>query len=210
MLKKQFWLGLTAFWVGQLLSWSMRIQIAAHPKRNNKTPYLFAFWHGKQFLPVIKLIRIHHTEGAVLVSPSKDGDILSTWLNKLGYETIRGSSRRDNVRALVMMMRRVSVGQSIGFGVDGPLGPIHKVKPGMTHMAQKYKVGIVPIGSAFNRKWIFTKAWDRFEVPKPFCKAAIYLGEPLYIDENDDLESANIELEKRIHEAELVASTMLN
>lgn len=208
-LSKRKLLGALAYVVSTLLSWTIRFRIAYHPKRDQHTPYLFAFWHGKQLLPVLKLIKIHYTEGAVLVSPSKDGDILSAWLNKMGYETIRGSSRRDNISALTAMMRRIKKGHSIGFGIDGPLGPIYKVKPGMTHMAQKFKVGIVPIGSAFSRQWIFKKAWDRYEVPKPFCKAAMYLGEPIFLDETADLEHANQLLEERIHQAEAMAKSML-
>ncbi len=210
MKRKQYFFGLLAYYISSILSWTMKIKIESHPNRNPEQPYLFAFWHGKQFLPVLKLNRIHFTEGAVLVSPSKDGDILSTWLNKMGYETIRGSSRRDNVSALTAMIRRIKKGQSLGFGIDGPLGPIYKVKPGMTHMAQKLNIGIVPIGSCFSRCFTFEKAWDRFELPKPFSTAVLYLGEPVFIDEKMDLEQANRLLEKKIHQAEDEAKRRLN
>ncbi|MFX5622524.1 DUF374 domain-containing protein, partial [Acinetobacter baumannii] len=88
------------------------------------------------------------------ISPSKDGDLLTVWLKKLGYEVIRGSSRHQNISALAGMIRKLKKGYSLGFGIDGPIGPIYKVKPGMTHMAQKLGIPIVPVGSAFSQKWV--------------------------------------------------------
>lgn len=170
--------------------------------------YLFAFWHGKQWLPIFAL-RNHNTQMAALVSSSKDGDLLEVWLKKIGYSVIRGSSRHKNISALSRMIRQLKAGFSIGFGIDGPIGPIYKVKPGMTHMAQKLKVPIVPVGSAFSKKWVLDKAWDRYEIPKPFSKAAFYLGQPLYISEQDDLELMNQSLEEQIQLAEQKAHRLL-
>jgi lysophospholipid acyltransferase (LPLAT)-like uncharacterized protein len=203
-------LGFLIYVVSYLLYKTLKMTMVYHEDYQQDKPYLFAFWHGKQFLPIFNLIKYHKIKGAVLVSPSKDGDILTASLKQLGYEVIRGSSRKRNVSALMGMIRRVKQGQSIGFGIDGPIGPIHIVKPGMTHMAQKYNVEILPIGSAFSRKWVFEKAWDKFELPKPFSKAAYYMGKPFIIPLDADLERYNVLLEHRIHDAEIQARQLLN
>jgi lysophospholipid acyltransferase (LPLAT)-like uncharacterized protein len=201
-------LGHVAYYVGLILKWSLRIRIQASPDYDPYQQYLFAFWHGKQLLPVLSLTT-HRGLRAVLVSPSKDGDILSVCLKHLGYEIIRGSSRDRNISALAEMMRKLKAGYSLGFGVDGPIGPIYKVKPGMTHMAQKFSIPIIPVGSAFSKQWILEKAWDRYAIPKPFSKTLLYLGEPFYIKAEDDLENSNRVLEQKIEQAQTEALRLL-
>lgn len=205
-LKSQL-LGRLAYYITTLLKKSLFITVTKHPDYNPNRPCLFAFWHGKQLLPVWELrLQLNQSKQAVLVSPSRDGDLLTVWLQKLGYEVIRGSSRRQNISALTSMVRKVKEGYSLGFGIDGPMGPIHKVKPGMTHIAQKWGIPIIPVGSAFSRKWVIEKAWDKYEIPKPLSKAVLYLGKPFFIEPDMALETCNLELENRIHEAEAKAA----
>jgi len=206
---KERWLGYFAYLLTLLLSKTLDKVVSKHPKYDPNAQYLFAFWHGKQLLPILELKK-HGAKRAVLVSASRDGDLLAAWLKNLGYEIIRGSSRRQNVSALVGMMRKLEEKYSLGFGIDGPIGPIYKVKPGMTHMAQKFKIPIIPVGSAFSHKWIIEKAWDKYEIPKPFSKAAFYLGEPMFIEDMVDLTLKNHELEIAIDKAEAIAKELLS
>lgn len=202
------YLGFIVHHLTSILQKTLRIKIHAHKHYQPTQPYLFAFWHGKQLLPVLELVH-HQTKRAALVSSSRDGEMLATWLEKLNYEVVRGSSRKNNVSALTGMMRKLKAGYSMGFGIDGPIGPIYKVKPGMTHMAQRCGIAIIPVGSAFSRKWIMQKAWDKFEIPKPFARAVFYVGEPLFIQADGNLEAFNLLLETRIHEAEQKAESLL-
>jgi len=201
-------LGNLAYCLTELLYKTLRVGFVHHEGYNPSQQYLFAFWHGKQLLPVL-MLRRHLTTCSVLVSPSRDGDLLTVWLKNLDYEVIRGSSRDKNISALVSMMKKLKQGTSLGFGIDGPIGPIHKVKPGMTHMAQKLGIPIIPVGSAFSRKWIIDKAWDKYQIPKPFVKGILYLGKPKYIAKEVDLADANLELEQAIQEAEAKAFSLL-
>ncbi len=205
---KAFLLAHLACGLSYCLQKTLDIRFSADPHYERKKPYFFAFWHGKQWLPVLQLMQ-HQSKRAVLVSPSRDGDILALWLKRLGYETIRGSSRRDNQQALRGMMRKIKAGYSIGFGIDGPMGPIYRVKPGMTYLAQKFQIPIIPVGAAFARKWVLEKAWDRYEIPKPFSKAAFYLGAPMQVGVDADLTEANQQLENAIHQAESMAHDLL-
>jgi lysophospholipid acyltransferase (LPLAT)-like uncharacterized protein len=201
-------LGNLAYYMTVLLGMTLRVVISKHSEYNPKSQYLFAFWHGKQLLPVFEL-QSHGTRRAVLVSPSRDGDLLTVWLQKLGYEVVRGSSRTQNISALAGMIRKLKAGCSLGFGIDGPIGPIYKVKPGMTHMAQKFRIPIIPVGTAFSRRWVVEKAWDKYEIPKPFAKAVFYLGKPFYIEKGTDLAASNDMLEGLINDAEVAANKLL-
>lgn len=203
------WVGLLAYYINTLLLKTLKVQYVIAPQYSKNTQYLCAFWHGKQWLPIVTLT-LHHTKVAVLVSPSRDGDMLSALIEKYGYEVVRGSSRRKNVSALADMIRKLKEGYSLGLGVDGPIGPIYKAKPGLVQMAQKFDVDILPVGSAFSRKWVLTKAWDHYEIPKPFSKAVIYIAPPFRLDKNLSLEEANLLLETRIHAAEKEAKRIVN
>ena len=199
-------LGLSAYYIASFLYRSLRTQCITHPLYCPHTPYLFAFWHGAQFLPVFTLRQQHRTPRAVLVSPSRDGDILSIWLEKLGYKVLRGSSRARNIQALTSMLRILKQGYSLGFAIDGPIGPPYQVKPGMTHMAQKLGIPIVPVGSAYRRSFRSEQSWDKYMLPYPGTKAACYLGEPLVIPKQALLGPYNQLLKEQIHAAQTQAS----
>lgn len=203
MLKQKI-IGNICYYVFKFLQFSLRLKIIKHPEYDIKKPYLFAFWHGKQLLPVLKL-KDHKTFKTALVSPSRDGEILATLLRKLGILVLRGSSRDSNIKSLKAMIKRIKNNHTIGFGIDGPIGPIYKVKPGMTYLSQKYQIPIVPIGSYFESKWVFEKAWDKFEIPKPFSKSTMYYGQPYIVGKTEDLEQANLTLEEKIRQIELEA-----
>ena len=208
MFNKQKILGLLAYYISQLLKLTLQVKVVHNNNYNSNLQYLFAFWHGKQFLPTLELVS-HKTKCAALVSPSRDGDMLSIWLEKLGYIVLRGSSRDNNIKSLRQMLFILRQGVSLGFGVDGPIGPVFKIKPGIVYMAQKLNISIIPVGSYFSAKKIFYKAWDKYEIPRLFSRAVLYLGDPICISKDYDLELANIILEEKIHQADKIAADLL-
>lgn len=204
---QKFWknprfVGTAAYYLMRFLNFTLQIRFEKHAKVVTGEQYLFAFWHGKLFLPAVTLLRQQKTPGAVMVSPSRDGEILTVALEKIGFAVIRGSSRDSGMRALLQTKRKLDRGYSIGFGIDGPIGPIHVIKPGMPFLAQKCKIKIVPVGCAFSRCWVFNKSWDKFELPKPFSKAGLALGEPIEIKPGDNIDEVCAELAKLIHAEE--------
>jgi len=201
-------LSIFAFYLARILYSTIRMRVVFHPDYDKDKQCLGAFWHGNLFLPLF-FSNQHQTKMAVLVSPSRDGDIICDWLRRVGYETIRGSSRRNNVAALAEMFRKLKDGYSIGIIVDGPLGPRHKVKPGIVHMAQKLSVEIVPVGTAVTRKWMFN-SWDKFELPKPFCKGALYCNKPISVPLEASLEEFSSIVEQKLLEADKIAHSLLN
>jgi len=208
MTRYQFF-GHLVYYIAWILNKTLRVRVIFKETLLKDKVYLSAFWHGHQIYPALSLIKYHSPKQAALVSPSKDGEIVSTFLKKWGYKTIRGSSRRDAVKSSLEILRVLEEGYSFGFAIDGPLGPRHKAKLGAVRMAQKLNMEIVPIGSICNRKWIFQKAWDKFELPKPFSKIVVYVDEPLAVPKHSDITQINEELERRIHAAEQKAKEAL-
>lgn len=173
----------------------MRLQVIKHADEALDAQRLYVFWHGKQFLPTFVLRRAHQPIAA-LVSASKDGQIMATWMSLMGYRSIRGSSNRKAVSSLVHALRAVREGCSVGITPDGPVGPAEVAKPGVVFLSQKTGVAIVPIGSAFSRTWTF-RSWDRYQLPKFFSRAVCVVGKPMVIPKEGDPE----EWGRRVDEA---------
>lgn len=190
-------LGKIAYLISIILKLTLRIKVIHHPEYNKHSQYLFAFWHGKQILPIIELVK-HGDKRAVLASPSKDGDILDSLLTSHNYTVIRGSARSNSIRALASMVKHLKQGYSLGFGCDGPTGPIYQPKQGLAYMSQKLQIPIIPVGSAFKNKHIFNKAWDKFELPHIFSKSVFYLGQPFVVGMDEDLNQATDKIKTAI------------
>ena len=163
-------------------------------------PPVYAFWHGKQFYFLSLLPR----KGlSTMVSLSKDGQLQSSILKKLGVYVARGSSSRGGVTGVLELYKRLKRGNPVCFAVDGPRGPIHVPKAGVLQLAQKTQSKIIPVSAKANNKFVFSKAWDRYELPKPFSKITIVFGEPYYLTE--EINDTNLEYFK----AELISKINL-
>lgn len=112
----------------------------------------------------------------ILISQSKDGQILASASEHMGYLTVRGSSHRGGVAGLLAGMRKVQEGYSMTIAVDGPKGPIYKVKDGITAVSEKSKRPIVPVRGYPEKKFIFQKSWNKATLPLPFTKIRLRIG----------------------------------
>ncbi|HSX20375.1 MAG TPA: lysophospholipid acyltransferase family protein [Gammaproteobacteria bacterium] len=202
--------GNVAYYVLRTLGYTLRVKIHKHPSIDPTQPYLFAFWHGRQLFPSLIIEQHHFTPLCAMVSPSRDGGLLTAYLHKIGFAVVRGSSRDNSVAALRQMRRKLLQGSSIGFASDGPIGPRHIVKPGVVYLAQKLRCPIIPLGSDFDKCWTFEKAWDKFQLPKPFARCGLILGEPFYVPQDMDIEQGCAELAERLHAAERDALQLID
>ena len=146
--------------------------------------FIFALWHEQ----VIAVMTGHAwTEPFLtLASRSKDGDYAAFISQKMGFVSVRGSSRRKSIdkggkEALQEYISGVSKGISGGMTVDGPRGPRQKCKPGVVLVARDTGSPILPVVAVANRYWEFN-SWDRFKIPKPFTKIVMLYGEPISIE----------------------------
>jgi lysophospholipid acyltransferase (LPLAT)-like uncharacterized protein len=160
--------------------------------------FIYAFWHGRQFL----LFHSHRNTGIVIpASESRDGEIQAQILKRFGFDVVRGSSKRRGERALLGMVDGLRKGKTIALAVDGPRGPLHEVKQGVTYLAGKLNKPIVPVVTGARRHWILEKIWDRYMLPKPFTTGVVIYGNPIVVNgtTEDELESKRRELETALN-----------
>lgn len=136
---------------------------------------VFAHWHGQE-LCILPLITPWHI--ATMTSTSKDGALVDFAIRRLGGMTSRGSSTRGGVGALKGLVRLLGQGYHASMAVDGPKGPLHKVKPGVFELARLGKARVVPFGAACSREHIFRKSWNLAQLPLPFARVSVVFGEP--------------------------------
>jgi lysophospholipid acyltransferase (LPLAT)-like uncharacterized protein len=112
----------------------------------------------------------------ILISNSKDGQILASAVEYMGYQTVRGSSHRGGVAGLLAGMRKVIDGNKLTIAVDGPRGPIYKVKEGITAVSDKARRPIVPVRGYPKMKFVFKRSWNKATLPFPFTKIILKIG----------------------------------
>jgi lysophospholipid acyltransferase (LPLAT)-like uncharacterized protein len=153
--------------------------------------FIYAFWHQRQ---VFFTWSHRDASAAVLVSKSKDGEMIAKTMRLSRINAVRGSSSRGGAAAAREMVDMLRSGKDVGISPDGPKGPAREVKAGAVRLAQLSGAPIVPIGNALSNKLEFAKAWDRFQVPLPFGRAVVIYGEPVRIGPDDDLAAKALEL----------------
>lgn len=200
--------GAFAHYVSQLLIKTLRVQYALHPNVVMDKQYAYGFWHDKQFAPITLMPKFGGNKRAGLVSASRDGDMLASWIKRLGYHVVRGSSSRKALSGLVNLLAAAKEGYSFGIAADGPRGPKYVAKSGISFLACKAGVEIVPVGVAFSSKWQF-KSWDQYQLPKPFAKIIIYVGEPLSITDPTKIDEVTHQFENALIEADKQAEQVL-
>jgi lysophospholipid acyltransferase (LPLAT)-like uncharacterized protein len=160
------------------------------------TPVIYTVWHGQiLLLPYLygRRFRIH-----ALTSRSRDGEILSRFVEGFGIRVVRGSTSRGGPRALLRLARVIrDQGDNALVVPDGPRGPRHVAQPGAVLLAKLTGVPMVPVAfSASSRRVV--RSWDRFLVPHPFARAVVVFGEPIMVRRDADrdvLETKRCELE---------------
>ena len=159
---------------------------------------LLCTWH-QQFFSVIRYFRKYQSyHPHLMISPSKDGDIIAGVARLAGWHPIRGSSSRDGKKAMRDLVRRLKKTNLAAHIVDGPRGPIGKVKAGTIRLAHITKAVIVPFYVSTASAWTFN-SWDRFFIPKPFATVFLRFGKMVTFrttENNEDFESQRRHLEK--------------
>ncbi|MBU1636671.1 lysophospholipid acyltransferase family protein [bacterium] len=138
-------------------------------------PLLTITWHGRMMVPVWFARRKNFV---AMISQHRDGEMVARLVQKLGYETVRGSSTRGGSGAAKLMVERLKNGQVGAMICDGPKGPIYKMKPGTPYIALTAGAEVIPATFAGKSRWTF-RSWDRFTVPKPFSRVFLLWGEPI-------------------------------
>ncbi|WP_372683410.1 lysophospholipid acyltransferase family protein [Desulfosarcina sp.] len=161
---------------------------------------VYASWH-QRFFPGITFFATRKPI-AIMISQSRDGEMIARVADILGWRSVRGSSTRGGVQALKALRSLTRRGYRVGHIVDGPQGPFGVVKPGLITIAQFSGAPILPVVTSAERRWVFS-SWDRFMVPKPFSRVFIRFTPPFHVPRRLDpeaFEALRQDVEKQIKE----------
>jgi len=132
-------------------------------------------WH-QQFFAAMRPFRAYAAfHPCLMISKSRDGDIIAYVAQRHGWQTVRGSSSRSGKEALREIIEQVKQTRLAGHVLDGPRGPAGVVKAGIIGLAQATGAVIVPFYTSADRAWYF-RSWDTFLLPKPFARVHLRFG----------------------------------
>jgi lysophospholipid acyltransferase (LPLAT)-like uncharacterized protein len=93
---------------------------------------------------------------------------------------------------------------------DGPQGPRHHCKPGSLLLAQLSGAPVLPMAATASSSWQLP-TWDGLQLPLPFSRVTVAVGDPFTLPQGldaDSLEEERQNLEQLLGElGELAAGT---
>lgn len=182
-----------------------------------KSPVIFALWHnrvplgpcGWDFQSGAQPIR-------VMISKSKDGEIIAHIMRRMNVGAVRGSSAKGGKQkgataALREMLRLLKDGEAVAITPDGPRGPRMRAQMGAIQVARMSGAPILPFawscrpGKAFH-------SWDRILMPYPFAKGAGVYGDLIVVPRqlsDDDMEVWRRKLEDELNRVSAEADRLV-
>ena len=162
---------------------------------------ILAFWHGR----ILSGMIYFRDRGIIVItSDNFDGEWIARIIQRFGFGTARGSSSRGGQRALIQMKRDMANGKPVAFTLDGPRGPARVAQPGAVYLAKITGNPVVPFHMEAERFWT-VHSWDRTQVPKPWSRISLVIGEPFEVPSDTDaagIDCASRELERRLADLE--------
>ncbi len=198
-------------WAAKTLKWVSGLvrTKAVGIEQVTRGPCGIAHWHGDE---LALIPRFGHIGPTILVSHSKDGEIMAKATTALGYRVTRGSSSRGAVGGLLALIKAVRDGHAVVLAVDGPQGPRGVCKPGIVRVVQKSGAPLFPVGVAGSSRYVFKKSWNRAYLPLPFSRQVVWVDKPLYFPKNADASKVSEycrRVESAIGNAQKKAETLL-
>jgi lysophospholipid acyltransferase (LPLAT)-like uncharacterized protein len=118
----------------------------------------------------------------IMISQSKDGEMLAQYAAGFGVIPARGSSQKGGRDALEQMRGYIlSGGKGCATVLDGPRGPAYVAKKGMIHLAKLTGAPLIPLIWSANRVITIRDSWDKTMLPLPWSKVYVAFGEPINI-----------------------------
>jgi lysophospholipid acyltransferase (LPLAT)-like uncharacterized protein len=130
------------------------------------------FWHAR-LLPLAYTHRGRKV--AVLVSRSRDGELITGVIERLGFVVGRGSSSRGASEGVSELLRWAGRGHPLAITPDGPRGPAGEVKAGLVSLASRTGFPVIPVATAASASWVLP-SWDGFRVPMPLSRVVAGYG----------------------------------
>ena len=165
-------------------------------------------WHSRFIMLNCAWERKTWPHPHVLISRSRDGEIVAQTCRSLGLSVIRGSAKKaikrqdkGGAKAGRDIIGTLDAGGCVVITPDGPRGPRQRLGLGPLRLARMTGHPILPCLFAVKNRKQF-KSWDRFVLPLPFGRGSIIWGTPLTIapDTSDEaLELLRIQIETEMN-----------
>jgi lysophospholipid acyltransferase (LPLAT)-like uncharacterized protein len=168
---------------------------------------VYSFWHQTIFLAMWWW---RHRGVVAMTSGNFDGQILGSALQRLGFDTTFGSSSRGGLRGLAVLAARLQQSHDVAFAADGPRGPRHLAKPGPVILARRSGCPIVGFHLFAEHAHVFEKAWDLFQLPRPFSRVVLVIGPPIEVPDEtgrDAVERKQADLQRSLERARETAES---
>ncbi len=159
-----------------------------NPEINNKIRTklgkgVLTLWHSHLFYLT------YHFRGMrdlhILVSPSKDGDLIANVGKMFGYKVVRGSSYKNTVPGTRECIGLLKQDLKVGLIADGSRGPRHQAQAGSVQLARITGAPIYTLTYSAHPKYEFS-SWDRFILPLPFSKVTLNFGPSMTVSPDAD------------------------
>ncbi len=149
---------------------------------HGQRPFIGLLWHQHMLLSVEMLAG---RKAVFMSSWSRDGEISTRLLRRLGHWVVRGSSRRGGSAAFRDMAHLIAAGHPALLTPDGPKGPPRVAKLGCILAARASQAPLLPMACALARAKEF-RNWDRTAFPFPFSSMVLGYGEPISVPADAD------------------------
>jgi len=185
-------------------AWTFRLQIEneeewlAHIETGGRV--LLCAWHQQFFSAIRHFRQYRRFRPRIMISRSRDGELIAGIARRTGWHPVRGSSSRGGRAAMRDVIGGLRGARLAGHIVDGPRGPAGRVKAGVIRMALATQAVIVPFYVSADKAWYFD-SWDRFMLPKPFARVRLRFDRPVRLPpvlDEADFEAQRDALEQRM------------
>ena len=165
-------------WIAKTIRWEVMIPIETSKTLESGRPIILIFWHNRiLMMPAgwsasrpITLLRSAH----------RDGLLIGRAIEKLGYQTVTGSTNRDGARGLRKLIHAIRDGRSIGITPDGPRGPRMRLSRGTVTTARLSQAVVIPVAWNVEQRRTL-KTWDQMILARPFSRGGFFFGEPILV-----------------------------
>jgi lysophospholipid acyltransferase (LPLAT)-like uncharacterized protein len=172
---------------------------------NRQEHVILAFWHDQLLL----MVAGYRGPGAkILISASKDGELIARTMRYFGQGAVRGSSTRGGRAAFKALLELAKEPYDLVFTPDGPKGPRHRIKEGVVQLARLTGRPVIPMAFACNRGHRFA-SWDRFLLPYPFSRGVFSFGPAVHYTEGETPADFQARLQQAMEENDCRARTYL-
>lgn len=166
---------------------------------------ILPYWHEQTMLMVFSY---RGPRVNVLISSSKDGELLTRTMRYFSIDAVRGSSSRGGRAAFRALLELGKQEVDLVLTPDGPKGPRRELKDGVIQLARLTGRPVVPMAFACSRGFRFS-SWDRFLFPLPFGRGVYAFGNPLFFSKEEGVECFRERLQRAMDDIQLKAQTRL-